>query len=134
MWIKKTPKELTSETRARRLGAGVITLFVAFLLFVFGLPHARFHFSIAARIAAVLVAGAMLLAWYMRAQLRRLHSAVWVCERCNVVKASKDEATCSCGGTLTPLSEMNWLEAPPFQKLPPLPAEAEHARRAAHSV
>jgi hypothetical protein len=134
MWIKKSPKELTSETRARRLGAGFITLFVAFLLFVFGLPHARFHISIAARIAALLAAGVMLLAWYMRAQVRSLHSAVWICERCNVVKASKDQATCLCGGSLTPLSDMKWLEVSPFQKFPPLPPEPENAPRAAHAA
>src|SRR5580658_9282973 len=112
MWIRKSQQELMSERRKGRLVAGFGVLCAALLLFVFGFPHAGFHIPIGVRIAALLAGGVMVVAWYQRAHWRRVQSAVWVCEQCNVVNANKDQAECACGGKLKSLNEMKWLELP----------------------
>jgi hypothetical protein len=133
MWIKKSPEEVRGDLRARRLSAGLGVVCVAFVLFVFGLPHVGFHVPASARIAAILTTGIILLAVHQRAHWRDLHSSVWVCEQCNAVRANKDQATCVCGGRLTPLCEMNWLETP-FREIPAPVPNAENALPSAHAI
>jgi hypothetical protein len=127
MWIRKSQQELMSERRKRLLGACIGAVCAGLLLFVFGLPHAGFHFPIGFRIAAMLAAGVMFLAWFHRARGRRVQLAVWVCEQCNVVNANKDQATCACGGKLKSLHEMKWLERPPSREFPGNSPETEDA-------
>jgi hypothetical protein len=134
MWIKKSPEELIRESRQRVLGLGAGVVCVAFLLFVFGFPHAAFNAPLIARVAALAAAAIILLAWGRRAYWRRAHESVWICERCNVVRAYKDQPNCACGGNLTPLCQMKWVEMPPLTDQPPAGPDASKMPRAAHAA
>ncbi|HEY3863381.1 MAG TPA: hypothetical protein VGO59_15995 [Verrucomicrobiae bacterium] len=107
---------METETRGRRLGAGLAVITTICLLYVFGLPHARFNIPMIARAAVILAVVVGLLAWHRRAHWRQLHATVRVCDQCNVVKAAGDQAACVCGGAFIPLGEMKWLEMPPIQE------------------
>jgi hypothetical protein len=127
MWIKKSPQELKSDLYARRLDAGLCVLAVTTLLYLFGIPHAALSVPTSARIVAVLAAGILFLAWHRRARWNQIRSGVWVCEQCNLVKVNHLPGPCICGGTVTPLPQMKWLEVAPCTADRPSEAEMKSA-------
>jgi hypothetical protein len=112
MWIKKSTQELARDFRVRLLADTVGVLTLALLSCAVVVPHSALDVSTKTRIAAALAAGALLVTWYRRANWHRVRAGILVCEQCNIVKTNLDRGTCQCGGRLTPLREMKWLETP----------------------
>ncbi len=126
MWTKRTSQELADELLVRRAAMGASTLLLAFLIFVAAMPGKVLNIMPSARIVAAVFAGALLLGWRWKAQERRARSSAMHCEQCHSLKINQPESTCVCGGKLTPLREMKWIEAPAPESIPsPAPAPQE---------
>jgi hypothetical protein len=90
------------------------------LVFVFGIFHVGFTAPPAVRIVAVLPLGILLLTWYRRLRWTQIKSDVWICEQCNTARDNNVfQGKCICGGPLTPLPEMKWLETTTSTSLRP---------------
>jgi hypothetical protein len=112
MWTRKSSQELSHEQRASYAHAGLGAITVVFLACIIGIPHAGFKAPTSVRVVAMFAEGVLLLAWRERARWRRKRSGVVICEQCNRIMASKTRGTCVCGGTLTPMLKMKWLDLP----------------------
>jgi hypothetical protein len=122
MWIKKSPRELKSDSCRRSvkvcLAAAAAVLLTAFAA---GMAPSGLHFSAKWRIAAGVAAGVVVLAWWQRRRWQRVRSNVIVCEKCNAIRTSEDpsDSVCPCGGQFIPLKQMKWMESLEPQDGPP---------------
>lgn len=134
MWIRKSPQELTREHRARGLLAGLCAPVAAILILTCGIPYAGFNVATSVRIAGLLAAGILLLAWRRAARRWRVRSGLWVCETCNLATVNQTTPTCVCGGILTPIPQMKWGEVQGSTEERVSEAKAKRAVALSHAV
>ncbi len=112
MWTRKTPQELAVELLARQLVNGACALVVAFLLLVSVLPGNVLFIMPSARIVAAVFAAIVLL--FCRWRAREYRDNVMYCEQCRrSARVNQTQGPCACGGKLTPMREMKWIDQPP---------------------
>jgi hypothetical protein len=114
MWTRKSPQELANELLTHQMAVGASALLVAYLLIISALPGDVLDITPSARIIAA-VSGIMLLGWHWRARASRANAMY--CEQCQSVKTGQPQNPCVCGGKLTPLREMKWLDEPDLQTI-----------------
>jgi hypothetical protein len=109
MWIKKSEEKMTAEVAAMRLKRGLLVILFVGWVFCFRLALLKLQASWMLKIILTM-AGAVCLAALFNIRKATRRSEVYICDRCNRVKAAGGALDCFCSGRFHSMEKMEWMD------------------------